>query len=414
LVKIAVRFMSASPLNPARERWLLLILAGIQFTHIMDFMVLTPLGPQFMRLFSISAQEFSLLVSSYMLTAAIVGLFSAFYIDRFDRRTALLWMYGGFGVATLLCALAPNFHVLLITRAIAGAFGGVLGAIVFSIVSDVIPEARRGAAMGLVMSAFGAASVIGVPSGLTVAAIWSWRASFYLLTVLNIAILFGAWRLLPPIIAHLQHVNRPGILEQGKLIFGNQNHLRGFLLVAIMVFGSMSVIPFISAYLVKNVGIKESQLAYVYLSGGFATLFTGRWIGRLSDRYGTTKIFAIVALLSIIPLMVITHLPVGTPIWFCVFNGTIFFILISGRGVPMNALISTIVAPSLRGSYMSFSNSIQQLSIAAAALVGGAIIGQTHSGTLAHYGAVGWVAAGATLVAIWLAQRLTKYSPATN
>jgi predicted MFS family arabinose efflux permease len=404
--------MPTALFSPTRERWLLLILAGIQFTHIMDFMVLTPLGPQFMRLFSISAQEFSLLVSSYMLTAAIVGLFSAFYIDRFDRRSALLWMYGGFSVATLLCALAPNFHVLLITRAITGAFGGVLGAIVFSIVGDVVPEERRGAAMGLVMSAFGAASVIGVPSGLTVAAIWSWRASFYLLTVLNIAILLSAWRLVPPITAHLQHVNRPGIIAQAKLIFGNQNHLRGFLLVAIMVFGSMSVIPFISAYLVKNVGIKESRLAYVYLSGGFATLFTGRWIGGLADRHGKSKVFAIVALLSIIPLMVITHLPAGTPIWFCVLNGTIFFILISGRGVPINALISTIVAPSLRGSYMSFSNSIQQLSIAAAALFGGAIIGQTASGALAHYGAVGWIAAGATLITIWLAQRLTKYSPA--
>ena len=141
--------MPAALFSVRRERWLLLILAGIQFTHIMDFMVLAPLGPQFMRLFNISAREFSMLVSSYMFTAAIVGLIAAFYIDRFDRRTALLWAYGGFGVATLLCALAPNFHVLLITRAITGAFGGVLSAIVFSIVSDMIPEARRGAAMAL-------------------------------------------------------------------------------------------------------------------------------------------------------------------------------------------------------------------------------------------------------------------------
>ncbi len=146
--------MPIAPFSPKRERWLLLVLAGIQFTHIMDFMVLAPLGPQLMRLFGISAQEFSLLVSSYMFTAAIVGLIAAFYIDRFDRRIALLWMYSGFSIATLLCALAPNFHALLITRAITGAFGGVLGAIVLSIVSDAIPEARRGAAMGLVMSAF--------------------------------------------------------------------------------------------------------------------------------------------------------------------------------------------------------------------------------------------------------------------
>ena len=402
--------MPTALFNPTRERWVLLILAGVQFTHIMDFMVLAPLGPQLMRLFDISAQEFSLLVSSYMFSAAIVGLIAAFYIDRFDRRVALLWMYGGFAVATLLCALAPNFHLLLITRAITGAFGGVLGAIVFSIVGDAIPEERRGAAMGVVMSAFGLASVIGVPAGLTVASIWNWRGSFFLLTLLNVAILAGAWRLVPAMTYHLQNIRRPGIVGQSKLIFGNKNHLRGFAFVAIILFGSMSVIPFISPYLVKNVGIKESQLAYVYLAGGFATLFTGRWIGAMADRYGKPKVFAIAALLSIVPLMIVTHLPRGTPIWFCVLNGTLFMILISGRGVPMTAMVSAVVAPSLRGSYMSFSNSIQQLSSAVAAFFGGIIIGHTPGGALAHYGAVGWVAAIATLAAIWLGQRLTKYS----
>jgi predicted MFS family arabinose efflux permease len=402
--------MPAALFSPGRERWLLLILAGIQFAHIMDFMVLAPLGPQFMRLFDISAQEFSLLVSSYMFTAAIVGLIAAFYIDRFDRRVALLWIYSGFSVATLLCALAPNFHMLLITRAITGAFGGVLGAIVFSIVGDAIPEERRGAAMGVVMSAFGLASVIGVPAGLTVASVWNWRASFVLVTLINAAILFGAWRVVPAMNTHLQNYKRPSVLGQTKLIFGNTNHLRGLTLVAVILFGSMSVIPFISPYLVKNVGIQESQLAYVYLAGGFATLFTGRWIGRMADRFGKPKVFSVVALLSILPLMVVTHLPHGIPIWVCVANGTLFMVLISGRAVPMTAMISAVVAPSLRGSYMSFSNSIQQLASALAAFFGGMIIGHTPTGALAHYGIVGWVAAASTLVAIWLGQRLTKFT----
>lgn len=402
--------MPTALFNPARERWLLLILAGTQFTHIMDFMVLAPLGPQLMRLFSISPQEFSLLVSSYMFTAAIVGLIAAFYIDRFDRRVALLWVYGGFAIATVLCAFAPNFHVLLLTRALSGAFGGILSSIVFSIVGDAIPEERRGRAMGVVMSAFGMASVIGIPAGLTVASIWNWRGSFVLLTILNIAILAGAWRLVPAMTGHLKDVKRTSLVGQSKLIFGNRNHLRGFAFVATMLFGSMSVIPFLSAYLVKNVGIQESQLAYVYLAGGFATLFTGRWIGAMADRYGKPKVFAIVALLSIAPLMVVTHLPAGTPVWVCVLNGTVFMILISGRGVPMNAMVSSVVAPALRGSYISFSTSIQQLSAAFAAFFGGAIIGHMPNGVLAHYGVVGWIAAVATLIAIWLALGLTKHS----
>ena len=403
--------MPTAQFSPARERWILLILAGIQFTHIMDFMVLAPLGPQLMRLFDISAQKFSLLVSSYMFTAAIVGLIAAFYIDRFDRRTVLLWTYGGFTIATLLCAFAPNFHVLLVTRAITGAFGGVLGAIVFAMVGDAIPEARRGAAMGVVMSAFGFASVIGVPAGLTIASIWNWRGSFILLTFLNMVILVGAWRLIPAMTGHLQtEKKRLSLIGQSKLIFANRNHLRGFAFVAIIMFGSMSVIPFISPYLVNNVGIKESDLAYVYLAGGFATLFTGRWIGAMADRYGKAQVFAIVALLSIVPLMIVTHLPSRTPIWICVLNGTIFMILISGRGVPMNAMVSAVVAPAQRGSYMSFSNSIQQMSAAIAAFFGGLIIGHTPSGALANYGTVGWIAAASTMIAIGLALQMTKHS----
>ena len=151
---------------PASERSLVLVLAAIQFTHIMDFMIMMPLGPQLMRVMMISPYQFGLLVAAYTLTAAVAALAVAFYTDRFDRRKTLLFLYAGFVVSTLLCGIAPGYGTLLAARAVAGAFGGVAGATVHSIIGDSVPEQRRGAATGMIMSAFALSSIIGVPIGL--------------------------------------------------------------------------------------------------------------------------------------------------------------------------------------------------------------------------------------------------------
>ena len=151
--------------NAAQEKRLVAVLAGIQFTHIMDFMILMPLGPQLMRVMHVSPQQFGLLVSIYTLSAAIASLVTAFYTDRFDRRGTLLVLYAGFVVSTLFCGLAPGFATLVAARAVAGAFGGVAGTTVHSIIGDAIPDERRGQATGLVMTAFALSSIVGVPLG---------------------------------------------------------------------------------------------------------------------------------------------------------------------------------------------------------------------------------------------------------
>ena len=75
-------------LTPKRERWLLLTLASIQFTSVLDFMIMMPLGPQLTALFGISAGEFGFLVSAYTFAAGLSGLLAATYIDRFGRPHA--------------------------------------------------------------------------------------------------------------------------------------------------------------------------------------------------------------------------------------------------------------------------------------------------------------------------------------
>ena len=405
-VPVEVNDYSILPGSAVDREWpLLLVLAAIQFTHIIDFMVIMPLGPQFIRLFLINPQQFSLLVSAYTFSASMFGFVAGLYADRFDRKRLLLSLYGCFIIATLLCALAPTYELLLTARAVAGAFGGTIAAVIFAIIADAIPEHRRGAATGTIMSAFSVAAVAGVPTGLFLANHFTWRAPFLMLTFLGSLVWLVAWQRLPSVRAHLKTPRAGNEWRQIQTIFGNRRHLTAFSLIATLMFAGFSVIPFISPYMVANVGLKEGDLPYLYFSGGLATLFTARFIGRLADHHGKQKVFTFVAALSILPILLITQLPRAS-LTVAILAMVLFMVLVSGRLVPAIALISMSVEPHLRGSFMSFTSSIQQMAAGAAAFGAGAIIGKSTTGTLTHYGKVGMLAATATMVSIFLARKL--------
>jgi predicted MFS family arabinose efflux permease len=392
--------------KPARrELALLLTLAAVQFTHIVDFMIMMPLGPQFMRLFGIGPQQFGALVSAYTFAAAASGFIAAFWIDRFDHKRALLALYAGFIVATALCGVAPNYALLIAARAVAGVFGGVIGGLVFAIVADAVPYERRARATAVVAASFSLAAVAGVPLALWLAVHFSWRAPFLVLAAASVGVGAAAMRILPPLRAHLAHHQTRHPVLRLRLIFGVPNHLRAFAFMITLMFAGFSVIPFIAPYTVANVGISEADLAVVYFAGGLATLFTAQIFGRLADRYGKKRMFTIVALLSIAPILITTHLP-RLPLAVVLPFSTLFFILVTGRFGPAMALVSGSVEPRLRGSFMSFNASIQQLGSGGAAMAAGLIIGRAPDGSLTHYGVVGWLAAGCTLSCIWLAHRI--------
>jgi predicted MFS family arabinose efflux permease len=393
------------PEVPPGERSLVLILAAVQFTHIMDFMIMMPLGPQLMRVMLISPQQFGLLVSAYTLTAAVASLAVAFHTDRFDRRKMLLLLYVGFVLSTLLCGIAPGYATLLGARAIAGAFGGVAGATVHSIIGDAIPEQRRGAATGMIMSAFALSSIIGVPIGLFLAAHFSWRSPFLFLVVVSTLVLMLTWKVLPAMRGHIVAGESHRPLRQMKAVFGTANHLRAFVFMFALMFAGFSVIPFISPYMVANVGLKETDLPYLYLFGGLATAFSSRYIGKLADRHGKKQMFTAIGLVSIAPLLITTNLPpVPVPIAICA--SVIFMVFVSGRFVPAMALVISSVEPRLRGGFMSINSAIQQMGMGAASFLAGSIIGHGDGGTLTYYWLVGLIAVVATLLAIALAWRV--------
>ena len=387
------------------ERLLLGLLAAVQVTHIMDFMVMMPLGPQLMRVFGTGPREFGLVVSAYTFGAAAAGFLAAFHIDRFDRKVALLGIYAGFCVATALCAIAPGFWTLLAARVAAGVFGGVAGAVVYAIVGDLIPETRRGTAMGVIASAFSISSVVGVPAGLFLANHFGWRAPFVLLAVSGTMIWVVAWRALPRIDRHVDSgPGRPAIAQLGA-IFAQRNHLNAFALTATLMFAGFSVIPFISPYMVANVGLKETDLPWLYFFGGLATLFSSRLIGRLTDRYGRKRVFRILAAISIIPLLVTTNLP-PVPVPLAIAASVLFMVFVSGRFIPLMALVTASVDPRLRGSFLAFNASIQQLFAGLAAFAAGLILGHSVDGRITHYNLVGALAVIATFTCIWLSGRV--------
>lgn len=402
------------PLDLARERMLLLTLAGIQFAHILDFMVMMPLGPILMRALSVGTHEFGLLVSAYTFTAAFTGILAAVFVDRFERKRMLLTMFALFALATLACALAPGYGTLLAARSTAGAFGGILGSMVQTMVGDLIPFERRGRASGTIMSAFSLSTVAGVPLSLYLANHFGWRSPFVFIAALSCAFLFLGWKMLPALRGHLptatvSETERAHPLSAMRAVLRDANHLRALLFMALIMFSGFSVIPYITIYVTANVGIRQEDIPLIYLAGGCATFFTSRLVGRLADAHGKIRIYRLMALCSMVPLLVQTHL-MPVPLWMMIFWSTVFFIFVPGRMVPAMAIVTSAVQPRLRGTFLSMNGAVQQLASGGASYIGGAMIAADASGRIVGYDRVGYLAIAATLAAIAFAGEIRMHT----
>jgi predicted MFS family arabinose efflux permease len=388
------------PSRPS-ERVLLLVLAAIQFTHIMDFMVLMPLAPQLMRELGLGAGQFSALVAAYSIAAGIVGLLSAPFIDRFDRRTLLLWAYGGFTIATLLCGLASNAHTLLLARALGGAFGGVSGSLCLAVVSDIVPPERRAAGIGIVMTAFAFAAAIGVPVGLQLAQSFGWRSPFTSLAVIAAVVWCVVFRVVPPVRGHLQSGANKG--RAFKELLRDANAGRAIVFMGFMVLGHFSVIPLLSPHLVGDLALPEKYLSVVYFIGGVLSVVTAPRVGRLADRYGRQRVFAyMVATASVIIFAIANAGPL--PVWVTLVLGGLFFIFASGRFVPGQAIVTLAVPSSRRGTFLSLTSCARDLASGISSTLGGWIVVKQPNGHLAHFNWLGWTAIAAGLASIAMAR----------
>lgn len=364
------------------------------------------MGDIFIREFNISAQQYSFLVSSYAFGAVLSSLLAFFYLDRFDRKSALLFLYVGFSIGTLICGLADSFSVLVMLRFATGAFGGVIGALAFAIVADLYRFKERGRAMGILMGAFSAASALGIPFGLYLAAAHTWRTPFLSLGVIALVVSILIFFFFPSI---KEHINA----EEGHSSFGqtiktmvqDKNQLYALLLGMVLILGHFIIIPFISPYMIRNVGFSQMDVTLTFLFGGLAMVFTSPLIGKLTDVYGVFRVFTVFIFLSFIPTIAITHMAVQ-PVWYGLIFTTLFFVLASGRMIPANTLITASVGSANRGSFMSMKSALQQLSIGMASIISGSIVYLKDDGQYGNYNYLAYIAIFFCLLSIYICTKL--------
>jgi predicted MFS family arabinose efflux permease len=393
--------------KPVNERLTLVVLGAVQFTHAMDFMVMAPLGPYLMEVFAISPSQFGWLNATYGLAAALTGLLGGAVLDRFNRKHALLALYAGFCVATLGCALAPTFGMLLLARFAAGACGGLASSVVVAMVGDFIPPERRGRAMSVVATAFPVAQVLGVPLGLLFAEKLGWHSAFFLLSVVSVAVLFIGARALPSLQPVFSGHNP---LRQMRAILTIPVHRRGFWLTASLVLAGGAIYPFMAPAMVANVGIPRHALTYIYLTSGAVLFFTTPIVGRLVDKHDKLKLVGIFSVCSIVTVLVLTNLP-PVPLLAALAVTTAFNIAMSSRFPPSMTMLANAVDQRYRGGFMSVNFAMQQAAGAAANIIAGTLITERADGRLDGFAAAGLFAVFWMVLAYVFARRVRDLAP---
>jgi predicted MFS family arabinose efflux permease len=383
------------------QKFVVALLAFLQFSIVLDFMIISPLGAIIMPDLDISPQRFGEIVSAYAFSAGISGFLAAGFADRFDRKRFLLFFYCGFIAGTALCALAPNYPLLLAARIVTGLFGGVIASIVLAIATDLFPLQMRGRVMGVVQTAFSASQVLGIPAGLYIANLWSWHAAFLMIVLIAIPVgLIIAFHM-RPVAGHLalKQNDSPWRHLTGTVMV--PRYAMAFATTALLVTGGYTLLPFASAYTVNNLGIALTDLPTVYLVSGMFTIFAGPLIGRASDAFGKFRTFIFGCALTIIMVLVYTHLP-RVPLATVIVVNVLLFIGIFSRMIPSQALISAIPEAGKRGSFNAVSASLQQLSGGIASIIAGIVVAQGPAGDIKRFDDLGYVVVATTLVSLCL------------
>ncbi|WP_281614614.1 MFS transporter [Flammeovirga sp. SubArs3] len=394
------------------EKLTLYLLAAVSFTNILDFVVLMPLGHTLQEVFEMTPLEWSAVVSSYTLAAAISGVVSIFMIDRFERKKMFLTIYFFFTIGTILCGLATTYQFLLLARTFTGVFGGLINAALFTIVGDMLPEEKRGSGIGILMTGFAVSSTIGVPIGLYLGVKIDWHAPFIIIAIIASVLWVLCYKQLPKIDAHLSNVKKPRCIKEFlhpllSVLF-NKKQVQGLTALSLVFFGHFILIPFLSPYLVNNIGFEDQQLTWIYFSGGLATLYFSPKIGQWSDKYGKYLVFVIISFITLIPALVLTHAE-GMSIPTILVFSTLMFIC-GARSIPANALLINTTDPAKRGSFMSIRSSVQNLSQGLASFAAGLIITTNPiDSSLEHYNYLGYISVIATMFGVTLFSKISDY-----
>jgi predicted MFS family arabinose efflux permease len=383
------------------QKFVVAILAFLQFTIILDFMIISPLGAIVMPALDINTHEFGWAVSSYAFSAAISGVLAAGFADGFDRKRLLLFFYGGFIVGTALCAVAPTYHFLLAARVVTGLFGGVIGSVVLAIAADLFPLEMRGRVMGFVQTAFAGAQVLGLPVGIYLAGLWNWHSPFVAIVAIAVPASLVIALYMKPVIGHLKSKQEHSAwLHLARTLF-EPKYAPAFVAIMALTTGGYMIMPFLSTFIVNNIGLPLSDLPTVYLVTGLCTVFTGPLVGKASDRFGKFRTFLFGTVVFLIMIAIYTDLGPTSLVAVTIVNA-LLFVGIFSRMIPAQALFSAVPEPTKRGSFNAIMASLQQFSGGIASAFAGLIIVQNSTGQLQRFDWMGYIVMATALLSLAL------------
>lgn len=392
------------------QKLVVAIMAFLQFSIILDFMVMSPLGAILMPALQITPSQFGLAVSAYAFSAGISAILAAGFADRFDRKSLLLFFYAGFILGTLLCAIAPTFHFLLFGRIVTGIFGGVIGSVVLAITADLYSLQMRGRVMGVVQTAFAASQILGLPIGLYLANMWGWHAPFMMIVVVSIIVCGVIAIYLKPVDAHLKLPTERNPFLHLWSTLTNSQYILPFAATGLLALGGYMLMPFASAYTVHNLGIGLEQLPILYLVTGVSAIAVGPLVGRASDTHGKFNVFLFGAFLTMVMVAIYTNLGTTPLPWVLTVN-VLLFVGIFARMIPTQALISAIPDPGSRGAFMAVNSSLQQLSGGVASVLAGLIVAEGSDGRLEHFDRLGFILIASVLVTVGMMYLIHRRVP---
>jgi predicted MFS family arabinose efflux permease len=386
----------------------IVLLALTQFTVVLDFMVMSPLGDILMKSMNMTTTQFGLVVSAYAFSAGIAGILTAGFADRFDRKKLLLFFYIGFILGTLFCGLANTYPLLIAARIITGIFGGVIGSISMAIVADLFLPQQRGRVMGFLQMGFGSSQVLGIPISLYLANSFGWQSPFLMIVGLATLIWLIIIIKMKPITQHLEVKNDRNALHHLLHTIAQKDYRIGFMSTALLSLGGFMMMPWGSAFAINNLHVTPDQLPILFMIAGIATLIIMPIIGKLSDKMDKFNLFAIASVWMICVVLVYTRLT-PVPFWFVIMMNVLMMIGIMSRMVPSMALASSLPKMQDRGAFMSINSSLQQIAGGVAAAIGGMVVVQKDkTSPLEHYDTLGILITIILLFAIYMVYRVSK------
>lgn len=390
------------------QKIIIFLLAILQFTIVLDFMILAPLGDILMKSMNMSTKQFGTVVSAYAISACISGIFAAGFADKFDRKKLLLFFYAGFILGTYFCAISYNYETLFIARIITGLFGGVIGSISMAIITDIFSIHQRGKVMGFVQMAFGGSQILGIPIGLVLANYWSWHATFYMVLILSILLGIALVMKLNPLTEHLKLINNKNALQHLLQTIKKKDYRIGFLATALLSMGGFMIMPFSTAFIVNNIHIAQSQVAIIFFFTGIFSIIIMPIVGKLSDKFDKLMIFGIGTIIAIVMVVMYTHLS-PVPIWLVIIVNIVLFIGIMSRMVPATALNSAVPDAYDRGAYMSINSSLQQFAGGIAALFSGLVVVQkSKNSPIENFDILGYVMVVLMLLCFYFVYKVNR------